>query len=131
MHHINRGGISIVKAANVYGIPKSTLVDRLVGRVKLIAHSGPEHLFPRNEEKKLAEHLQYMASLGYGYSRREVIHMATDIAIDRKIIEEDKQLSLCWFTIFMNRHPTLSLQKPIKSEIVRAKSSTLEKMNRY
>ena len=46
-----REGASIRSAAQMYGVPKSTLNDRVTGRVQFGAHSGPERYLTDEEEK--------------------------------------------------------------------------------
>ena len=41
---------------------------------------GPAATFSRDEEIQLVDHLAYMASKGYEYSRQEFLALATDFA---------------------------------------------------
>ena len=73
-----------------------------------------------------------MSLFGYGYTRAEVTALATDLAIHlgkRKTV--DKPLSLQWFYNFMARWPEIKVQKPRSLEIMRAKATSKETVNRY
>ena len=57
--------MSIRKASQSFGVPKSTLMDRLHGRVSLdVVKSGPLPLF--SDEALLTGHLKTTAEVGYG-----------------------------------------------------------------
>jgi hypothetical protein len=45
-----------------------------------VVKSGKAHVFSLEEEARLMNHLKEMARLGYGYTRREVVDIATDFA---------------------------------------------------
>lgn len=65
---------SIRKTAREFGLPEATLRNRLTGHVNPEAtKSGPVPFFTLEEEARLANHLKFMASVGYGYSRYSLI----------------------------------------------------------
>ena len=61
----------------MYGVPESTLRDRTLGgklvedNITLIA--GPGTTLSQEDEKMLINHMEYMNSIGYGYSRQEIL----------------------------------------------------------
>ena len=56
------------KAFQSFGVPKSTLMDRLHGRVSLdVVKSGPLPLFSDEQGALLTGHLKTMADVGLGY----------------------------------------------------------------
>ena len=65
--------------------------------------SGPKRTFAVDEEHELAEHehMKYMASIGYGYSKQEVINLATDLAVfqGKKNVQMFLHYLLCGFTL--------------------------------
>ena len=68
----------VYRAAREYGVPESTLRDRTLGLVDADnCISGSKRTFAVDEEHELAEDIKYMASMGYGYSKQEVINLAT------------------------------------------------------
>ena len=84
---VTEKGVSVYKAARMYGIPESTLRDRTLGIQPVVVNTedmprpGPAATFSRDEEIQLVDHLAYMANIGYGYSRQEFLALATDFAI--------------------------------------------------
>ena len=69
--------ISANRAAIRYGVPVTTLKDRISGRISLSTTSGGQYpLLSKSEEKDIADHVHYMASVGYGYSRMDLRHIA-------------------------------------------------------
>ena len=98
-------GLPIFRAAKEFKVPLTTLRDRVDNRVSIdCTKTGPEPLLSQIEEAKLVKHLQDLASVGYGYTRAEVVSMATDYAIYLgKKQKNEKGLSMQWFYSFMER----------------------------
>lgn len=65
-------GISIREAAAQYGVPKSTLHDRITGRVQPGAAPVAPRYLDVEEEEELVRWLEGCASIGYAKSVREV-----------------------------------------------------------
>jgi hypothetical protein len=72
-----------------------------------------------------------MASFGYGYSRAEVVDLATNYAVYKGIRDEDHPLSTKWYKNFMSRWPDLKIVKPRSLEIQRAKALSTECLRNY
>ncbi|XP_046547260.1 MFS-type transporter clz9-like [Haliotis rubra] len=106
-------GASVRGAAGKYGIPEATLRDRVRGYVNPeVVKSGIPPLLNQEEELHLVEHLKVMAASGYGYSRAEVVDMASTYAVALGKRDEDHHLTLMWFYNFMKRWPELKVCKP-------------------
>lgn len=58
-------GTGINRAALEYGVPKSTLKDRVAGRVQHGAKSGKTPYLSPNEEKELVDYLVTCSKIGY------------------------------------------------------------------
>jgi hypothetical protein len=71
------------------------------------------------QEDDLAEHLQQMAHIGYGYQRGEIINLASDFF--NCIDNNNSRLSKQWYQSFMLRNPNLSLLQPSSLEAARAR----------
>jgi hypothetical protein len=83
------------------------------------------------EELRLVSHLKEMANIGYRYSRQEVGDVASNFAVHLNKRTKDNQLSLKWFYSFLGRWPELKVIKPRSLEISRAKSATIENVDKY
>ena len=61
-----KDGMGVNMAAELHGIPKMTLKDKLSGRVAHGNKSGPKSYLSNQEEKQLAEYLLEVSEAGYG-----------------------------------------------------------------
>lgn len=131
-YEATQSGMSVYRAARTYSVPESTLRDRTRCNVALDATPGPETILSWEEEKHLVEHIKYMGDIGYGYTKSNVQHMATDYckSMGKSVISE-KGLSSMWFYAFMKRWPDLKLAKPQKLQMSRAKSASREAIDSY
>ena len=69
LHSILQDGLSGNKAADIHGVPRSTLKDRLSGRIK---HGSPKPYLTNEEEAQLSSHLLAASQVGFGKTRRDV-----------------------------------------------------------
>ena len=66
-----------------------------------------------------------MAKLGYGYTRSEVVELASQFAVDvGKRKEHSNQLTMPWYCSFMKRWLESHLLKPASLSELRAKSAS-------
>lgn len=76
---VKENKMSIRKAAQAFGIPRRILMDRLDGKIHIdVLKSGTTPLFTEEQVVLFGNHLETVAEIGYGYSRQETIHLATD-----------------------------------------------------
>ena len=62
---VQEGSFSIRKAAVTYGVPKTTLIDWIHGRISVdVVKSGTPTLFSEEQEALLAGHVQTRLKLG-------------------------------------------------------------------
>ncbi len=110
-------GYAPSQVAAEYNVPISTLRDRLCGRVKLGARSGPPKYLSDFEEKELEQFLLRCAKIGYPKSRKQVI------AIVQRVLDIK---GICctvtdgWWSSFCKRHPYLCLRIPSQLSVARA-----------
>lgn len=124
--------MSIRNASLTYGVPKTTLIDRLHGRISVdVVKSGPSPIFTQEQEALLAKHLECMAEVGYGYSRQETINLATDYAINMGLRDKGDPFTKTWLYNFLERWPNLKAKKPRSLDIARAKSATRSAVDKY
>ena len=69
---VKNGGLSGNRSADMYGVPRSTLKDRLSGRVVHGVKPGPISYLSADEEQELADHLLTCSAMGYGKTRMDV-----------------------------------------------------------
>ena len=100
----------ISQAAEMHGVPKLTLHDRISGNVTHGDKPGPDQLLSPAEEEELSNFLVEVAQAGYGKTRKQIRNIAGRIAIDKKRRKTPDVLH-GWFQRFMLRHPDLSYRK--------------------
>ncbi|CAC5424929.1 unnamed protein product [Mytilus coruscus] len=72
LREIKDNHMSIRKASEMFNIPKSTLADRVSGRIDVDAEDGKKPMFNKEDEGKLVEYAVKRASLGIGKGARHV-----------------------------------------------------------
>ena len=95
------------RAAEEYDVPKSTLHDRLVGKVMVGGRSGLPRYLTDEEEVELEEFLAGCASVGFARSWQQVMELVQEV-VNRK--GRDVRVSHGWWESFRHRHPTLTLR---------------------
>ena len=80
MKAVHKGDTGINQAAREYGIPRTTLKDRVSGRVKHDTKSGPQPYLSVDEETELAKFVKQCAEVGCGKTRKDVMHIAQSVA---------------------------------------------------
>ena len=121
-------GSSVRKAALDYGIPKSTLNDRIQGKVIHGSHSGRSKYLSDEEELELVRFLLRSASIGYPRSRYEVIAIVQRVCLKNGF---NVTVTHGWWEAFCRRHPTVTLRKPAHLSAARAKASDPEMLSCY
>ena len=107
------GRLSVYAASKMYGVPRTTLNDRVLGKVPLVACKGPGTALTNEEETSLKHYISYMADHGFPLTRDAIIHYAW--AIDSRRPENQQYFgangpSLMWWRGFRKRHGDLSLR---------------------
>ena len=95
-----------------FGIPQTTLRQHVLQRVhpKTIS-PGPPPPLSQQEEVTLVDHLKCMASVGYGYTRSEVINIASCYAGSVSKLDKDRPVSSKRFRNFIRRLQELNVTK--------------------
>ena len=124
------GTTSINKAADLYGVPKTTLKDRLSGRVIPGSCPGPKPYLQSSEETELASHLLSASSIGLGKTRYEVMRIAEGVAKSKGVLRGE-QITHGWWKCFVSRNPSLSLRTGDATAGVRIDAVNEESMREY
>ena len=106
-----KNGMSVTRAATTHGVPRTTLHDRISGRVAHGTKSGPPPYLSPHEEKEFSIFIEQTAKVGYGKSRKQIKKVTEDVAHDKGLLDKDKSVSDGWYKGFMKRQPHLSLWK--------------------
>ena len=119
---------SVRRAAMQYNVPKSTLGDRVSGRVQPGAVSGPTKYLTPSEENELSRFLSRCCQIGYARSKLEVLALVQRI-LDSKGMKIT--LSHGWWDSFRKRHPEFVLRVPAPVSQVRSKATDPDVFSRY
>ena len=120
-------GMSLRMAAELYGIPKTTLNDYVLGKREFGAKSGYAYLTDE-EEQELASFLTEVAKIGYPRTKKEVLTIVQQI-VNSKGIAAD--VTKGWWDRFVKRHPSLTLKTAVPLTLSRAKAGSKEVLDRY
>ncbi|XP_060602779.1 uncharacterized protein LOC132755864 [Ruditapes philippinarum] len=111
---IRSKGISLRHATKVYGIPKTTLSNKVNGKSDIGSRSGPGTVLTKAEEDMIADWAIKMAKMGFGRTRAEILDTV------QCIIKQDGRVcpfvncrpGKDWYYAFLKRHPELSARSP-------------------
>ena len=110
---VRSGKLSIRKAAAEFNVPKSSLGNRISGRVEHGKQNGSETLLdPADEAALAAFHLTHVSKHGYARSKDIVMRMATNMAEKRGKEVKKGRVSEKWWKNFLKRHPEVSKRAP-------------------
>ena len=73
MSWTERWELIVEGSSDQYGVPRTTLKDRLSGKVAPGANPGPIPYLTSEEEDELVEHLLTCADIGYPKTKQEVL----------------------------------------------------------
>ena len=93
--------LRVETAAEACGVPKSTLKDRLSGRVEHGCRPSPKP-YLRPDEGELTTYILTAASIGLGKTRHKVMRIAEDIAVHKGILKGNK-ISNGWWRQFHDK----------------------------
>ena len=97
-------GMGVNRAAEEFGVPRTTLKDRVAGRVDHGCKSGRTPYLSRDEEEELVDYLVTCSEIGYPKKREDVL------GIVRRTLERQVKGN-GWWLRFMERWPRLALRK--------------------
>ena len=126
---LKKNKYTIREAAVAYNEPKSTLGDRVSGRVQMGAKSGPDNYLTPHEEKGLVEFRIGCAQIGSARTRKQVMTIVRAAMVKKG--REDAPITNGWWDSFMKRHPQLTLRAPEKLAYVRAVMGNKEVIGAY
>ncbi|KAJ0179204.1 hypothetical protein K1T71_002884 [Dendrolimus kikuchii] len=133
MQRIINKELSYAAASKIYGIPTSTLSDRILKKTGIVSNSlGRPTAIPVVLEAKLANCLRTLEKWGWGLSREEVLDVTQDFIKRNKIqtpFNNDRP-GPDWFISFRQRH-NLSIKKPQPVEYLRKKMTDPFIINKY
>lgn len=110
LNTINAGKMSLNKASVQYGIPKSTLHNKLTKKVPIERKMGPPTILTSEEEHRLANWILGKAKLGFPMDPEEVKTAVQKVlkACPRENKFVDDKPGEKWLQLFLRRHSDIS-----------------------
>ena len=113
-----------------FNVPKTTLHDRISGRVQHGTMSGSNPYLQAHEEEALVKHLISAAKQGYGKTRKQVNITVEMVAKSKGVLRKDK-ISNGWWRRFVERQPEVSLRRADSTAHIRMESVNKESISYY
>ena len=124
-----RKRIGVRGIAQFYKVPKTTLNNRVNGRIAGFKHmsgGNVNKLFTAQEEQELVHTIETHSKAGFGFTAVQTRQLGFEwvVSLGKRIEGRDKaeqeKLSRHWFRNFMRRHPHLSTVTPQQLSVHRA-----------
>ena len=119
---------TVRRAAEQYGVPRSTLHDRIAGKVLPGSTNGPLKYLSSLEEEELVQFLHSCADIGYAKTRQQVLLLVQQIVKKKGL---NVKVTNGWWESFRSRHEQISLRTGERLPYVRMQSSTPRIINNY
>ena len=103
-------GTSVRRAAEMFGVPRSTVHDHASGKVEQFAKQGPKPYLTKEEEEELTSFLVRCARIGYPHTRQQVIGIVQNIVNSKNM---DVVITGGWWERFRQRHPYLTMRTAV------------------
>ena len=103
-------GMTEYRASQQYGVPRSTLYNRISGRVAHGINPGLKPYLSCHEEKELGKYLKHCAKVGYGKTRKDVICIVESAAHSRGLLRSN-HVTDGWWQRFLQCQFDLSLRQ--------------------
>ena len=106
------GKMTTTNAARKYGIPRTTLLDRLAMKVKR-QHIDAPGSFPLNAENdaKIVDFIRKNSDLDKSTLLKGILAMAEELARDQGKPFDNPLVTRKWLKLFVHKHPSLDILK--------------------
>jgi hypothetical protein len=113
-------------------VPRTTLRDRLSGRVELDAKPGRKPILSCTLEEKLADYASNRAKLGIGFGKRQFMKYASSLSKKYKVFFKKDVPSNKWWRLFKRRHKDkVVLRQPEGTAAIRHQCMDPVKVSKY
>ncbi|XP_017291374.1 uncharacterized protein si:rp71-1d10.8 isoform X1 [Kryptolebias marmoratus] len=123
---VKSGRCTVRQAAKEFGVPKSSLGDRVSGRVTPGSRSGPAQLITSADEKLLVEFCLYMSEHGFPLTKQQVVSFASSIYKRQHRRVVFSKLGQTWWLNFRRRQEKNITIQPADS-VVRGRTACVRK----
>ena len=131
MQDVTNGVLGVRRAALEYQVPRSTLSDRVTGKVYPGAAPGPPKYLGEEEEEELIKWIAGCAEIGYAKSVREIRAVVGAIVSYKLGLDSPIVVSHGWWDRFRQRHPHLVLRTAEEIAFKRLAAINKDTINHY
>lgn len=130
---VEKGELSIRKAAVRFNVPKSTIGDRISGRFKLHVKNGRPPCIPVDVEAKIVKAVLMAARRGVGLTVKQVLTRTSSLCKRFSIGSGFKTFKAGkdWWAGVKRRHPEVTVRKPEKLTSTRSRMMNKEIVDKY
>ncbi|XP_057677742.1 uncharacterized protein si:rp71-1d10.8 [Corythoichthys intestinalis] len=100
---VKSGRCTVRQAAKEFGVPKSSLGDRVSGRVRPGSRSGPAQLITSSDEELLVEFSLYVSKHGFPLTKQQLVSFASSIYKRQHRRVAFSKLGQTWWLNFRKR----------------------------
>ena len=125
---------SVRKACVLFGVPRSTLRDRLSGRIAMGSKPGRKSVLDQSQESKLLDYAGNRAQLGIGFGKSQFLQYAAQLAKKYGVKFGGKKglPSQKWWTLMKRRHASkFAMRQPEGTASVRHQCMEPGKVAKY
>lgn len=123
---VKSGRCTVRQAAKDFGVPKSSLGDRVSGRVTPGSRSGPAQLITAADEELLVEFSLYMSKHGFPLTKQQLVSFASSIYKRQHRRVAFSKLGQTWWLNFRKRQEKNISIQPADS-VVRGRTVCVRK----
>ena len=123
---VTEGKMGINRAALEFNMPRTTLKDRISGRVVHGSNMGSKMYLTLEEEKELVDFLMNCAKMGYAKTRQDVLKI-----VHSAVLKQLDKISPGWWNRFCKIWPQLRLRKGDPFPIVRDQATSYTVFKSY
>jgi DDE superfamily endonuclease/Psq-like protein/Tc5 transposase-like DNA-binding protein len=123
-----KNGLSQKKAQTIYGVPRSTLQNRIKGHITRQEAHEPEQRLSKVQEEGLARWILVQESVGLAPTHGQIRAFAGRILWARG---DALPLGKRWMAGFLRRNPILKTKKQFRIESVRVNGATTEVIKKW
>lgn len=129
------GNSSVRRASAEFNIPRKTLERRIKTGNSQKGNMGPSSVFGIENERRLSRHILSMQNRGFPLTRDDLRSIAYQFAqqlqIKHKFNNETEKAGYDWLSLFLSRHPEISVRKSEGVSIARATAMNRNEVGDY
>ena len=126
-------GLSVRNAVKQFGIPRTTLRDRLKTKHYEKPTLGKQAVFSEDFEDELAERIIYVSNMFYGITTEKLASLAFEFAERQRIKHpfRNRRAGPDWIAGFLRRHPEISVRKAESVSLARLEGVNRQNLRKF